>query len=294
MKYYFLAFVILLNFGCNSGEKQKKEVSFTVVNANEEAELPSVLSDKVWYELYQEKNTYVLPCHNFPERIKAAKNHLTAELTEPTDLTVSKVDVAEGGFNIYFKGNDNFYYNFKWVNQAKSIGMWTYISEGKVDSSLTFITIDQSKLKENNFKKQNCANGLTANGDTGKTPFGDWRRTCDGIPYLSVTTKGGELVVNDNQIVIKIRTESVPASPGAYNIKLFKPSDLGAGGMRLDWDSFSTDSTIAQLRLTNKPGKAIFSWFGFFNKKTVKRDWVDQSDLNLETDNNAIDVQKCN
>lgn len=293
MKYYFLAFVILLNFGCNSGAKQQKDVSVTVVNANENAELPSVLSDKVWYEIYKEKDTYVLPCHNFPERIKAAKDHLTAELTEPTDLTVSKVSLSDGGYNIYFKGNDNFYYNFKWINEAKSIGIWSYISQGKVDSSLTFITIDKSKLKENNFKKQNCGSGLTAGGETVKTAIGDWKRTCEGITYLSVSNKGGELVVNDNQINIKTKLEPVSDSPGAYNIKLVKAGDLGAGGARLEWGSFSTDSTIAQLRLI-KPGKAIFSWFGFYNKKTGKRDWVDQSDLNVETGNNAIDLQKCN
>lgn len=124
---------------------------------------------------------------------------------------------------------------------------------------------------------------------------GDWKRSCDGITYLSIGTAGAELVVNDNQINIKTKLEPVQDSPGTYNIKFVKAGDLGAGGAGLDWDSFSTDSAVAQLRLIkHKPGKAIFSWMGFFNKKSGKRDWVDQSDLNMETGNNAIDLQKCN
>ena len=123
--------------------------------------------------------------------------------------------------------------------------------------------------------------------------LGNWNIKCDGPVYLSIKQNQAELNVNDNQILIDVVGKTDPGSPDVYRIKLIKPQDLGTGGMRLDWDNFSKDSTIAELKFF-KPDHAIYTWLGFYNKKTHKREWVGQSDADVEAVGKTIEFIKCN
>lgn len=67
---------------------------------------------------------------------------------------------------------------------------------------------------------------------------GVWGTTCDAKGFLiTLSETPVPLVVNENQIVISVRTSEVDKN----NVDMFyhDTMDLGSGGMNLNWDNFS-------------------------------------------------------
>jgi hypothetical protein len=75
---------------------------------------------------------------------------------------------------------------------------------------------------------------------------GNWSTTCDnGITLKTINMNESFIAVNKNQIYIKTKVEK---SKDSINLILEDPEDLGPGGMRLKWNSFSRELPIAVIK----------------------------------------------
>lgn len=125
--------------------------------------------------------------------------------------------------------------------------------------------------------------------------LGTWIPNCNnGNGYLKIIrTDSIELEVNSNQIYILSKGIESKGDTISVNIFLIEPSDLGRGGMSLNWNNFSTNIPIAALKYFNQ-NDIEFSWYGFFNKKTLKREWVDKIDWLMSNSRDyPICLKKC-
>ncbi len=119
-----------------------------------------------------------------------------------------------------------------------------------------------------------------------------WGTACDDDGFhLDLSNDNTEIVINDNQIVISIRT--VKVSSDDIDIFFYKTLDLGRGGMNLPWKDFDKTKKIAEMKLIN--GKGYLKWLGFFNKKENKYDWVKDPDfVQSFSRSGLIEMKSCN
>ena len=125
---------------------------------------------------------------------------------------------------------------------------------------------------------------------------GVWKISCEeGSGFMKYINKDSILIeANSNQIYILAKAEySIKKDTLIGKIFLTEPDDLGAGGMSLNWDNYSTTKEIAEFRMFDS--KIIeLRWLGFFNEKSKEREWVEKIDwLVNPNQNNPICLQKC-
>ena len=126
-----------------------------------------------------------------------------------------------------------------------------------------------------------------------KSTNGTWQVNCDeGSGSLNINDEDVFIEVNSNQIyidaLIKKQNDSI------YNLYLKSPNDLGAGGMRLNWDGFSKDSIIASFNYNQKSNSLKFDWYGFYDISIQKRIWKEDSDFQIMTEKTGnIKLIKC-
>ena len=149
-------------------------------------------------------------------------------------------------------------------------------------------------LNDDLFNFQNkYENILLENFSVVKNINGTWRISCDeGSGSLNINNKNVFMEVNSNQIYIDALAKK--KNDSIYNLYLNSPKELGAGGMRLDWDNFSKDSIIGKINYNVQNNIIKFSWLGFYNEKTKKRDWTENSDFQLIAEEiKDIKLTKC-
>lgn len=120
--------------------------------------------------------------------------------------------------------------------------------------------------------------------------FGLWGTTCnnDGF-YFSFKKNASSLVVNDNQIVISIRST---IKNGIVDVYLDSPLDLGRGGMEIKWDNIDKSKKIAEFDYKNKFGH--LKWLGFFDKKKNKYFWSKEPDfVQSYSYDGVVNMTKC-
>ncbi|WP_438711318.1 hypothetical protein ACSTS3_22710 [Aquimarina muelleri] len=110
---------------------------------------------------------------------------------------------------------------------------------------------------------------------------GYWSNNCqEGSGYVDISENNTlKIEVNSNQVYLKGRYKNIKSN--FFNI-YFTSKDLGRGGSSLDWVNYDKDSIIGTLKLIDKK-YANFNWLGFYNKKTKKREWVDNTDFKSPT-----------
>lgn len=106
--------------------------------------------------------------------------------------------------------------------------------------------------------------------------IGKWALKCDGSGWISIASKKNiTMEVNVSQIYIHAAGK---ISGKSLVIQLIEPTDLGFGGMSLDWDGFSKAMPIAEMQIiSNKSAK--IKWLGFYDKKSNSRVWVNEPDF---------------
>ncbi len=97
-----------------------------------------------------------------------------------------------------------------------------------------------------------------------------------------------EMVVNSNQILISAKMVKHDDNVLLY---LLEPTDLGRGGMMLNWDDFSRNKPIADGLI--KDGKITLSWKGFFSDSMKKYIWTSDSDFSSPKGKNDVMITKC-
>ena len=99
----------------------------------------------------------------------------------------------------------------------------------------------------------------------------------DEVAYIELNKDKSICCVAHNQIYIYTSFKKETAEK-VYSMYYDSIADLGRGGLRLNWDSFSLDIPIARIQLVND-STAYIKWIGFYDKS--KREYVfKESDFN--------------
>jgi len=121
--------------------------------------------------------------------------------------------------------------------------------------------------------------------------FGMWGTTCDGDGFsININNKPNYLVVNDNQIVIKVHAKEIDSN----KISLYYDSvaDLGRGGMNFGWKNVSRIKPVAELSIIKKSGE--LRWKGFYDNKKSKYFWITEPDfVQSYSEGGVIKLHKC-
>lgn len=120
-----------------------------------------------------------------------------------------------------------------------------------------------------------------------------WRTNCkEGFTYIKINGKNASLVVASNQIYIDlVETKRYDFEKGiAYKLEKI-PEDMGRGGMGLNWEEYINDKPIVYVKMIDD-NHMYFYWYGFYNKKTKKREFL-ESDFNVENKSKDIILTKC-
>lgn len=116
-----------------------------------------------------------------------------------------------------------------------------------------------------------------------------WAIDCDsGKGRITFKESKADMVVNSNQILVSAK---VVRSNDRLSFFLDEPTDLGRGGMMLNWDDFSKKKPIADAVISSK--KISLSWKGFFEESTSKYVWISDSDFSSSNSTNKIVVNRC-
>jgi hypothetical protein len=109
---------------------------------------------------------------------------------------------------------------------------------------------------------------------------GTWRAKCERAGSFQINANGNvSIEVNSNQIYINAVARVKSGDPTTIEIFYKNTSDLGAGGAKLKWNSFSKTRPIATIQALPAQKKRLFLfWNGFFNTKTKKYEWAKQPD----------------
>lgn len=140
------------------------------------------------------------------------------------------------------------------------------------------------KYQDKGWLTTNCNNKSESN-----ILEGIWAVSCENSVAFEIKDSEIILPVMSNQIYIKAKIKEVKTK--CYHIYLIEPDDLGPGGIQLDWDNFSTEKPVAEMKLeTDK--KIIFNWFGFYHKMENKMIFP-ECEFNLDTNSNPSLLNKC-
>jgi hypothetical protein len=122
---------------------------------------------------------------------------------------------------------------------------------------------------------------------------GTWKTNCDkGLGSMTIEGKSASLVLLYNQIYIELtEVKRYDFEKGiSYKLKEI-PEDLGSIGIHLNWKEYLNDEPIAYLKKIDD-NTINFYWYGFYNKKTKKREFKDNS-FYQETEMENIVLKKC-
>ncbi|MCU0394097.1 MAG: hypothetical protein MUE81_23560 [Thermoflexibacter sp.] len=125
---------------------------------------------------------------------------------------------------------------------------------------------------------------------------GKWQISCEnfsGSMYI-FDLDSIEIEVNSNQIYILCESKIKKISAEGVHLGLFlvKPTDLGSGGMQLNWGHFEKNTEIAEVIIHNRKSIEL-NWKGFYNQKNAKREWGTQTDWQQSSSVFPICLQKC-
>jgi hypothetical protein len=149
-------------------------------------------------------------------------------------------------------------------------------------------------IKENEYLNYKSQKERRLNQDTiNYTADGYWRSNCDnGTAFINISKKEAFMQVAFNQIYINLtELKRYNFERGiAYKLEE-KPTDLGKGGLGLNWNEYLNDKAIAYVKIIDD-SHIFFYWYGFYNKKTKKREFK-ESDFNIEDPSKDIVLTKC-
>ncbi|QAU24626.1 hypothetical protein EO087_12005 [Dyella sp. M7H15-1] len=122
--------------------------------------------------------------------------------------------------------------------------------------------------------------GVSSTLANGSNEFeGRWSPNCERFEGFKVGNNlRANFVINSNQININIHLKISGVEDNLISIYFDSPSDLGRGGINLDWADFSKNIPIAIGEIDGKNSMRL-NWSGFYNTKSFLYQWVNQPDF---------------
>ncbi|KFE96951.1 hypothetical protein [Chryseobacterium luteum] len=246
-----------------------------------------------WYEVKKQGNEYVIiKCGYDGEWLEIQHDSIFDHGTmEENKFKIHHVIQNENSTFLYI--NENEKYNISWINKKQGIAK-------VINDNNTKYYVNKPNL--NNIKKLKGTNKDCISVEDFENPQkivsteesysidGIWKLNCeDGIGSISIKNNEASLVVLFNQIYIHlIEIKRYDFEQGiAYKLKEI-PEDSGSFGAQLPWKDYLNDKPICYIK---KKGDNIY-WYGFYNKKTKKREITD-SEFNQENNNKEVILKKC-
>lgn len=122
---------------------------------------------------------------------------------------------------------------------------------------------------------------------------GRWMVNCEnGVGSLTIEGKDASLILLYNQIYIDMTELKRFDFKNGISYKLKEiPEDIGNIGRNLNWKEYINDEPIAYIKMIDDK-TYHFYWYGFYNKKTKKREFKENS-FQQETNNEEVILKKC-
>lgn len=122
---------------------------------------------------------------------------------------------------------------------------------------------------------------------------GKWMTDCEnGVGNMVISGKDASLIVLYNQIYIEMtQLKKFDAENGiSYKLKEI-PEDVRGIGRNLNWKEYTNDHPIAYIKIIDDKTR-FFYWYGFYNKKTKKRE-CKETNFQQERNDTEIILKKC-
>jgi hypothetical protein len=122
---------------------------------------------------------------------------------------------------------------------------------------------------------------------------GRWMVNCEnGVGSLTIEGKDASLILLYNQIYIDMTELKRFDFENGISYKLKEiPEDIGNIGRNLNWKEYINDEPIAYIKMIDDK-TYHFYWYGFYNKKTKKREFKENS-FQQEANNEEVILKKC-
>ncbi|MGE6397629.1 hypothetical protein ACLB9Y_13155 [Chryseobacterium scophthalmum] len=183
--------------------------------------------------------------------------------------------------------NIDFPYSQKYYK--KENGKWIYLFEKKITKP----------EDDSTYNSKNYINSLASNKKDIKNSTihyqidGRWMVNCEnGVGSLTIEGKDASLILLYNQIYIDMTELKRFDFENGISYKLKEiPEDIGNIGRNLNWKEYINDEPIAYIKMIDDK-TYHFYWYGFYNKKTKKREFKENS-FQQETNNEEVILKKC-
>lgn len=127
---------------------------------------------------------------------------------------------------------------------------------------------------------------------------GRWQTDCDGFTGFDISATDTNIIIMvlSNQVVISAAADtSKLGTDNSITLRLVEPTDLGRGGMMMNWNVYDHDKPIAILTVKSEQ-QVQMAWHGFYNKQSNTYEWSTEIDMVQETKDGAnanITLHKC-
>lgn len=272
MKYIYIVFVLFCFVSCkekNSSLNNERKIVFN--NKNNISNLITT-----WYEVKQRSDSYILSDCGYEGRwLKIKKDSIYEHgIMEDSHFGIYKIIKNDNEILLYINEMD--FYSISWVDKLKKI----INIKSEFYGNINRYYVSKGNLKKIQKNGADCIENISF--EENKSIDGNWKTNCDNLGTLEIKEKKVFIELNSNQVYIDALLDK--KNDSIYNILLKAPNDLGAGGMRLDWGNFSKDSIIARINYSKKRDFIIFNWLGFYNDSIKKREWVENSEFQLQSE----------
>ncbi|MFH6955930.1 hypothetical protein ACHRV1_00875 [Flavobacterium aquidurense] len=211
---------------------------------------------------------YNIFCYHIKKEYLESKNSCTEE-----SIYLKKNSFAD----IYLYNQDLRKWDFK--KQLKNDILPPYIN------NLFFINLfpelftikDQQVLKYND----------NSNDDFLFNDTYSWFYDCQSSNSLSIDKNYFQITSPDRGFTIQTKFQKIALN--YYTLK-FKDAPLFPYPENMDWRNFSKDSIISNVKYIDS--KIEFQWLGFYNKKTKKREFI-ENPFTGKVEKSSIILQKC-
>ncbi len=258
--------------------------------------IPNSKQEINYYQNF-EKSNHIIPLYDEENSL----NYYSATDQKKIDKILKERVKSEKDFKIIgtfipqnfitIENDDEYNLTFPYLQKyyQKENGKWIYLSEKKIinaedeissNSKNNFLSISTDKK---DLKKQDIQYSLN----------GTWQVDCKtGAGNISITDKEASLTLLYNQVYIDMKElKRYDFEKGiAYTLKEI-PEDIGNIGRDLNWNEYINNEPIAYLKMIDD-NTMYFYWYGFYNKKSKKREFKESS-FQQESKTKEIILKKC-
>ncbi|SHM55070.1 hypothetical protein [Chryseobacterium polytrichastri] len=304
-----LLFIILSFYGCK-GQKEEKKNNAVEQHTN---------TGNSYFQFQKVEEKKDGTTFKFADlKLELIPNEGTTNLLINNEEYLTKLTLDSPDINIwYYKYNDEkviliegmdyyssvFYAYHLYNKQLFYLGNFT-IDQPNIENEKPYkkdfkINIEKNKLIIENLldgqlKGKNIFSDKTneikkKQATIGNSPIGSWSTDCENVPNLIIQENKSFFYVVYNQLTISmIKLKESTNSELLYRLDK-KPEDMGSIGLSLDWDNYLNKKEIAKIKIIDD-NHIEFSWIGFYNDKTNKRDFIESD---ITSDNKPVILTKC-